>query len=77
MNLHGGPAPAAQEWGAWRWRRAGAVVLDERWRWMRGGGGNPLLFTPVASPDGGGGPVSSLFALFAALSDIPLICGWL
>ncbi|OEC58677.1 hypothetical protein A9G49_00315 [Aeromonas sp. ANP5] len=40
--------------------------VRERWRWIRKGegGGNPLLFTPVASPDGWGCPSSSLFPLF-------------
>ena len=37
------------------------MVLDERWRWMRGGGGNTSLFTPVVSPDRGLAPRHRFF----------------
>ncbi|HHQ4623609.1 TPA: hypothetical protein ACSP16_003509 [Aeromonas veronii] len=36
-----------------------------------GGGGNSLIFTPVASPDGWGCPASSLFPLFCEFVRSP------
>ncbi len=74
MNLHGGSATAAQEWGAWRWRDG----VRELWCWMRGGvGWGAVVAIRVSSrrlyPPIGGLPRVIAFSFFLRLYLISLL----
>ena len=80
INLHGGSASAAQEWGAWRWRwrwrwRDG---VRELWCWMKGGvGWGAVVAIRVSSlrlyPPIGGLPRVIAFSTFLRLCLISLL----